>query len=133
MEEVSIIISGQTNLWASDHTSEQIKQELAVDEQDNFAIKMLQFSVAGYHGLSTSIVRHEGTKGGGETWRVAYKNGSLFRVVGFFEEANKRDFIALDAFYKKSGDDYSKAQWKRMKEISEIKQEGDTAWKRKEQ
>ena len=120
-------------MWASEHLWERIKQDLNDEERTAFVTKMTGFSEAGYQNLSPQIVRHEGNKGGGETWRVAYKNSSLFRVVGFFEEANKQDFIALDAFFKDSGDDYSTAQWKRMREISEIKAQGGQAWQKTDQ
>lgn len=120
-------------MWASEHALERIKQDLNDKEQTAFTTKMIGFSEVGYWRLSDRIVRHEGVKGGRETWRVAYKNSSLFRVVGFFEEANKRDFIALDAFFKDSADDYSTAQWNRMSEISEIKRQGGQAWQKTDQ
>ncbi len=131
MEEVLLVIKGRTNVWASEHTMSRILAELSTKEREAFMEKLTGCAQNGFATVSDRLVRHEGTDGGGHTWRFAYKNSDLFRVVGFFETDQKKDFIALDAFFKDSGDDYSKAQWNRMKEISQIKLQGDKAWRRK--
>src|SRR5262249_54767260 len=129
VEEVSLVIGGEkrylTQLWASDHTMSRILEEC--DDPKAFMEKLAGFAMSGFRNLEgeeNSAIRHEG----GETYRVWHKRGSLFRMVGFYETVHKRDFIALDAFTK-SGQDYSKAQWKRIQEITRIKLDGQ--WKRK--
>ena len=129
LEDVYLLISGLTNLWASEHAAAQIKAELSADEQKALTEKLIGFCKVGYWQLNDRILRHEGKAGGGETWRIAYKNSTQFRIVGFPESDQKRDFIALDAFYKGDGDEYSRAQWNRMKEISEIKR--NSLWRKK--
>jgi len=119
---VKLVVAGKTNLWMSDDIKEKIlRVPVHGDDAKAILVKLKGFAENGFQGLNDRIVRHEGNLGGGETWRIAYKNSSLLRIVGFFESDNKRDFIALDVFYKDSGDKYSNQQTSRMKEISEIK------------
>lgn len=131
MEDVYLLIKGLTNLWVSEHALRQIKAELSADEQVALMKKLRGFCDAGFWNLSTNILRHEGDRGGGETWRIAYKNSTQFRIVGFHETVQRRDFVALDAFYKGEGDEYSAGQVTRMKEISDIKRAVPVVWQKK--
>lgn len=131
MELVKRIIRGRTNVWAPDWVVKKIWDELGSEKaREAFATKIDGFARHGFADVSDRFVRHEGNPGGGETWRLGYKNSDLFRVVGFFEDDTKRDFIALDAFYKDSDKGYSKSQRNRMKEISHTKREGESAWQK---
>ncbi len=121
----------QTTVWASEAAIKAIWEELGSDDARRaFARKLKGFADAGFWKLPDNVLRHEGKKGGGLTYRIAYKNSDLFRVIGFPESDNQKDFIILDAFYKESADDYSKSQWKRMVAISEIKRQGE--WQKKQ-
>ncbi len=110
----------------------QILQSLRhPDRPEDLVLKLKGFLDVGFWNLNDNILRHEGDLGGGETWRLAHKNSSLFRVVGFVETDAKKDFIALDAFYKANPNSYSPAQIKRMKEISEVKRKGPLGWEKR--
>ena len=52
---------------------------------------------------------------------------SLFRIIGFYENDDKTDFIALDAF-SKSGQKLSPAERRRVDEVAWVKKDGD--WKK---
>ena len=130
MEEVSALIAGKnylTALWVSSRVVEGIRTDC---ENAQACVEKLEgICRAGFWNVPDNIVRHEGTLGGGETWRIAYKNSSLFRIVGFFVDDRRQEFIAIDAFMKATSDGYAAAQIKRMKEISEIKRSEN--WKKK--
>ncbi len=63
-------------------------------------------------------------------WRGVYRFGlfgSLFRLVGFYEDDSKHDFIVIDAFNKR-GTKLSNAQIARINAVADIKDRGD--WKK---
>jgi hypothetical protein len=128
MEEVDLLIGGAkkylTQVWVSAHAAEAIAK---ADDPKALVEKLAGFSEAGFwklEGEENSAIRHEI----GETYRIRCKKSSLFRLIGFYETARKRDFIILDGFVK-PGNDYTKAQWKRMKDVSDVKLTGQ--WKRR--
>lgn len=66
-------------------------------------------------------------------WDEVYRFGmhaNLFRVYGFYEAANKRSFIAVDAFTKK-GQRLRSAERDRITEVGRVKREND--WRKREE
>jgi hypothetical protein len=64
-------------------------------------------------------------------WRSAYRIGhadDLFRIIGFYEDDGKANFIAIDCFLKR-GQDLSRAQRNRIDAVADVKASGD--WKRR--
>lgn len=117
-----------TTLWLSEGAATDIERELP-DRHDRgkFLAKLKEWAIAGFadrEGGDNSAIRHEGDG----VYRIWWKRGSLFRLVGFYTEG-KREFIALAAMSKK-GQKYTPGQWERIQRVAEIRKTG--GWQRVE-
>jgi len=63
-------------------------------------------------------------------WGGVYRIGfvdSLFRIVGFYEDASKRDFIAIDAYLKR-GQKLDASQRNRIDHVVNVREQ--KPWKK---
>ena len=71
------------------------------------------------------MVKHE--------WKQVYRVGfvdSLFRIIGFYQDQSKHDFIAIDSFLKK-GQQLTAGQRKLIDQVAIIK--SDALWRKVEE
>jgi hypothetical protein len=129
MHEVEDLFEGmpcKTRLWVSPEALQGISDYLAKrpDEQGPLMKKLRYWTQAGFvhqEGVGEPI-KHE--------WDGAYRIGwGLFRIVGFYEDETKANFIAVDAFLKKK-QKLSGPERARIDEVARVKRDGD--WKRKQ-
>lgn len=104
-----------TRLWCS----EKILEIVNVYPNQRFWVRVKRFYEEGFwlaERSSPPIVKHE--------WRQVYRIGfidDLFRVIGFYEDQSKHDFMAIDSF-RKRGQNLSKAQRKIIDHVANIRE-----------
>jgi len=109
-----------TRFWVSKQVVKAIAKRDG-KERAKLLKRLLRYAENGfwnYQGDDLPI-RHE--------WAGVFRIGhddDLFRIIGFYEDQNQVDFIAIDAFLKK-GQDLTPAQRKRIDEVVRVKDEHD--------
>lgn len=108
----------QTQVWISEAAADAMLRELNGKDQRSAVQKVLTFAQGGFfnfEGEEFAPIRHEV----GETYRIAYKQSTLFRLIGFYE-GGKGEFIIIDAFTK-HGRDYRAPEWRRIERVEGIR------------
>lgn len=124
VRRVDFEITCNTRLWCSDKIFEMVGKR--PDLRFWIRIKRLAQNGFAYGERSTpQIVKHEWD----QVYRVGYVD-SLFRMIGFYEDNSKHDFIAIDSFLKK-GKQLTKGQRKLIDEVATIKR--NATWKKVEE
>src|SRR4051812_6669723 len=102
MHEVEELFAGvlcQTRFWISDAATKAIDDYLSTRPQEagKLAAKLKYYAQAGFLRFEGegNPIKHEWDG----VYRIAWEG--LFRIVGFYEDDRKKDFIAIDAFLKK--------------------------------
>ena len=136
MYEVDDLFEGmecRTRVWVSqkaaaailEHDRRRGKRRKA-DPRGEFLQALERYAANGfahYEGAQGRPIRHEGDG----VYRIGMKR-SLFRIIGFYEDESRADFIAIDTFTKK-GQSLSGSQRKRIREAARVKR--DRLWKRR--
>lgn len=128
MHEVAEVAFGgprRTRLWLSEAVEKAIVRfRRDGDPNGAFWKKIKRYAQTGFalyeHGERPPI-RAE--------WDGVYRIGtvdSLFRIIGFYENDDRNDFIAIDAFLK-SGQQLNRAERRRIDEVARVKKDGDWA------
>ena len=117
-----------TEVWISDKAAKAFKKFKKRDPSmaSRFLQSLEHYAEAGFanfEGKKGTPVRHEGDA----VYRVAY-SASLFRLIGFYEEADKTVFIAMDAFLK-GGQELSSSERNRLKNVASIRDKQE--WRRR--
>ena len=123
MTEVDDVFSGlqcRTHVWLSQDAIDGIAEYAKKDE---FLKKLRYYAEAGFLAMEGSgrPVRHEGSG----VYRVGH---DLFRLIGFYEDDTKKDFIGI-ATFDKHGQKLRRNERELIKGIAEIK--NGVQWKRK--
>jgi len=63
-----------------------------------------------------------------EVFRIEYRRSSLFRLIGFYADEGRREFVVIDAFLK-TGQALTPAQRKRIDAVADVKR--DRLWRKK--
>ncbi len=114
----------KTEVWISD----SVRETIAEQAPEPFLAKLNYAARSGFwelEGKRNALIRPE--------WDEVYRIGmhaNLFRVYGFYEAANKRSFIGLDAFTKK-GQELRAAERSRITEVGQVKRESE--WRKREE
>ena len=118
----------RTEVWISDTVREAIGEYHKIERKPGSFLAKLQLCAtagfANYEGDKKCPIRYE--------WDGVYRIGlhaDLFRVYGFYEEPNKRSFIAVDALIKK-GQKLTRHEKDRINEVARVKETKD--WFRRE-
>jgi hypothetical protein len=114
-----------TRLWLSQRAAEGLAEfRKKGDPNGAFWKKVQRMARVGfryYEGSRGMPIRPEG----GGVYRIGI-HGSLFRIVGFFKDESRSDFIGVDVFLK-SGQDLSRSERDRIDAVAKVKQNG--SWK----
>ena len=128
MYEVAEVFGGacRTRLWLSQGAQKEIVRfRKKGDPNGAFWKRLKRFAETGfslYERGNDPPIRSE--------WGGVYRIGtvdSLFRIIGFYADDSKADFIAIDAFLKK-GQRLNQAEKERVNEVVRVKKDGD--WKK---
>src|SRR4051812_11559740 len=114
--EVPFGVPCQTRLWFSDVVTDGVAEAASkrVDPKGIVMKNLKRFSQNGlwnYDRGKGSPVRHE--------WDQVYRirpTHSKFRIIGFYKDSTRADFIAIDAFTKRS-DKLSEPETGRVNEV----------------
>lgn len=88
-------------------------------------MRVKRHAVSGFSSAERiGVVVHEGHN----VYRVGFV-GSLFRLIGFYEDNSKHDFIVMDAFLKKK-QNLNAAERDRIAKVARIK--ANTSWEKVE-
>ena len=88
----------QTRVWITKPALQEFKKYQNREQpQKKFLKKLKRYAERGFvnfEGSEGSPIRHE--------WDGVYRisDGSLFRLLGFYENENRTDFIVIEAFLK---------------------------------
>ncbi len=109
----------QTRLWFSEKASKELVRFLKRSDPHKAFIKRLkrcsENGFLNFEAGESPMVKPE--------WGGVYRFGileSLFRLIGFYEDASKQSFIVIDTLVKR-GQSLSKADRARIDEIAAIK------------
>jgi len=122
--EMKFGVPCNTRVWFSSRAASELgRMRKKGDPNGAFWKKFRQCAMDGF-GLyeSVGIVKHE--------WSQVYRFGiksSLFRLIGFYADNGKGEFIVMDAF-DKLGQSLTAPQRARIEEVARVKREAD--WKK---
>ncbi len=127
MHWVDLLFSGKTRLWLSDAAMGIVKSWFRKHRRDveELLQKLEHCANAGF-GLYEGEGRPIRREWGG-VYRIGHR-ASLFRLIGFYEDDTKTDFIVIDGF-KKRGQQLSQAERARIDEVARVKAQG--LWRRR--
>lgn len=114
----------KTEVWLSG----SVRETIAEQAPEPFLAKVNYAARSGFwelEGKKKALIRPE--------WDEVYRIGmhaNLFRVYGFYEAANRRSFIAIDAFTKKR-QRLRRVERDRITEVGRVKREDD--WRKREE
>lgn len=88
----------RTQVWISKQAADGMEKELVPQDFENAVRKVLMFAQGGFFNYERpgGPIRHEGN----QVYRIAYKSDTLFRLVGFYGDDTRREFVIIDAFTK---------------------------------
>jgi len=116
----------RTRIWLSETALKELSRFRRKGDPNGVWFKKLKHhAVNGLVNAERStppIVRHEGQG----VYRIGFRD-SLFRLVGFYSNGQKSEFIVIDALTK-SGQKLSKAERDRIKAIADVK--SSVLWRR---
>lgn len=114
----------RTDVWTSEKAGKELAGHVRKDSDGQFMRRLKRYSTNGFvnfEGNRNPIRREQDA-----VWRV--RAGTLFRLIGFYEDATKTSFIVIDAF-KKRGQKLSVAQQHRIREVVRVRSE--RRWRRR--
>lgn len=124
VRKVDFKVNCNTRLWCSDKIFEMVGTR--PDVRFWARVKRLAQNGFAYGERPTPpMVKHE--------WKQVYRVGfvdSLFRIIGFYQDQSKHDFIAIDSFLKK-GQQLTAGQRKLIDQVAIIK--SDALWRKVEE
>lgn len=115
-----------TRVWLSEKAQAEIRAyRKKHDPHGAFLKRMQRYAQTGFgtfEGDRGCPIRHEGNG----VYRVA-PTGDLFRIIGFYENNARRDYIGIDAFLK-TGRELTAAQRDRIRAVAKVYRDHD--WER---
>ena len=116
----------RTHLWVSDAVLDRLNKRARKHQQSiarflTVLKRYVQNGFACYEGPGHPV-RHEGDG----VYRIGHHD--LFRVIGFYEDDSRRDFIAIGCFLKRR-QALNAAERRRIKDVARVKKEH--LWKRR--
>ena len=130
MYTVTALFSGsghKTRIWVSPQAAKKIHEcVLKKDKPKDALLKKLQrYATNGFQHYEGdhNPIRHEAHG----VYRIGLPPKSLFRMIGFYEDHTKRDFIILDA-YEKRGQKLGASDRDRIKHVAQVR--NDQLWEK---
>lgn len=112
----------RTRLWLSDQAIAAIDEHAKQEKKPGFFLEKLTYWCrAGLPRFEPDVVRSEGNG----VFRIGYND--LFRLIGFYEDDHKKDFIVIAAITK-HGKKLRANERRAIRDVAEVKAKGD--WKR---
>ncbi len=128
VHEVERLFEGaeyRTSVWISKAALKRFSK--FSDTKDNpkrvLLKKLKHYAVSGFENFEGGPIQQEGDG----VYRIG-RRGSLYRLIGFYEDSMRSSFIIMDAFLK-SGQKLSAQERDRINEVARIKK--NRLWKKK--
>lgn len=111
----------QTRIWISPAAAEVIEKRSRKNRESiAYLLKRLQRYAANGFALYEGHQKPIRLEWGG-VYRIGHPE-DLFRLIGFYEDNSRRDFIVIDAFLK-TGQELTASQRERISGVAKIKKE----------